>query len=70
MILSIELEIMHVKIGLDEFCSNCMEWREFDEDGKRKICGKPIVKKVIKNQTNSYAEYERETSDTEESEEE
>ncbi|MFX0125645.1 MAG: hypothetical protein ACFFAE_18625 [Candidatus Hodarchaeota archaeon] len=61
---------MPMKIGNDEFCSNCMEWREFDEDGKCKVCGKYIVKQVIKDKTDSYAEYERETADIEESEEE
>lgn len=61
---------MPIKIGNDEFCSNCMEWREYDEDGRCKVCGKIIYKQKAKYIKNSYAEYERETTDFEDSEEE
>ena len=61
---------MPVKIGSDEFCSNCMEWQEYDEEGKCKICGKQIVKELNKDKKESYAEYERENYDLEETEEE
>jgi len=59
---------MQVKIGEDEFCSNCMEWREYDEDGKCKICGKIIMKKRKKEEKDSYSEYKQETLETDESE--
>jgi len=35
---------MKVKPGKDEFCLICMEWREFDDNGKCKVC-KSIIKK-------------------------
>ena len=60
---------MSVEVGKDEFCSNCMEWREYDEEGKCKVCGKIIFKKKVKNAEYSYAEYEREKTDFEETEE-
>jgi len=60
---------MSLKVGSDEFCSNCMEWREYDEEGKCKVCGKQIFKKYSKEQDKSYAEYEIETLDLEEVEE-
>ena len=59
-----------MKIGNDEFCSNCMEWQEYDENGRCKICGKIIFKQKTKDTNKSYAEYERETPDFEDSEEE
>lgn len=37
---------MTVKVGTDEFCSKCMEWREYDEEGRCKVC-----KKIIKKNT-------------------
>ncbi|MEM0492585.1 MAG: hypothetical protein QXS02_01305 [Candidatus Thermoplasmatota archaeon] len=33
-----------ITVGIDEFCPNCMEWREFDEAGRCKVCGKCIRK--------------------------
>jgi len=33
-------DIYHV--GEDEYCSNCKEWRTYDEQGKCKKCGKQI----------------------------
>lgn len=64
-----EFESMSMKIGSDEFCLYCMEWQEFDEEGKCKGCGKPIVKKELKGKKDSYAEYEKETIEFDESEE-
>jgi len=61
---------MPIKIGKDEFCSNCMEWQEYDEKGRCKKCGKIIAKQKTKNKKESYAEYERETVNFEESDEE
>jgi len=60
---------MVIKIGEDEFCLYCMDWREVDEEGRCKVCKKRIVKKLPKYKNESYAEYERETIDMEESEE-
>ena len=60
---------MTVEVGKDEFCSNCMEWREYDEEGKCRVCGKIIFKKNPKGTEYSYAEYEREDIDFKDSEE-
>ncbi len=61
---------MRVKIGSDDFCSNCMEWQEYDEEGRCKKCGKIIMKQKINDKKESYAEYERESVNFEESEDE
>ena len=45
-----------ITVGTDEFCSNCMEWREFDEGGRCKVCGKII--KTKQQSRVSYNEYE------------
>ena len=37
-------ETMKVTVGNDEFCPVCMEWREYDEDGRCKVCRKTIKK--------------------------
>jgi len=59
-----------VNIGEDEFCTNCMEWRKYDKEGKCVVCGKPILKKVRKDEKDSYSKYENGTFDVEETEEE
>jgi hypothetical protein len=52
---------MYLKVGNDEFCSNCMEWREYTPEGKCKVCGK-VIKKMIKYQNKEgYADYKIET---------
>ncbi len=61
---------MTMKIGSDEFCIYCMEWQEIDEEGKCKVCGKRIVKKSPKEKKESYAEFDKESINMEESEEE
>lgn len=61
---------MSIKVGSDEFCSNCMDWREYNEEGKCKICGKQIIKKFKKEKNKSYAEYEIEIYNLEETEKE
>jgi len=63
------VEIMAMKIGEDEFCSKCMEWREYDENGRCKVCGKIIVKQKIKEKKDSYSEYEREELELDENDE-
>ena len=60
---------MHVKIGEDEFCSKCMEWREYDNKGRCKVCGKIIMKQRLKEEKDSYSEYKQETIEAEDSEE-
>ena len=43
-------------VGADEFCSTCMEWREYDEEGRCKVCGKLIKKTTRQNKAN-YDDY-------------
>jgi len=52
---------MIVKVGNDEFCFNCMDWREYDEEGKCKVCGKIIKKNLKEKNKESYNDYETET---------
>ena len=52
---------MTTKIGNDEFCLHCMEWREYDEEGRCKICEQKIVKEVEKQQKRGYNEYKTES---------
>jgi len=49
----------HVKItvGNDEFCFKCMEWREYDDNGKCKVCGKLIKKKKHDDQGTKYDDF-------------
>ena len=49
-----------VKVGKDEFCTQCMEWCTINEDGKCTVCGKPLKKTSSTKKTESYGEYERE----------
>jgi len=42
---------MKVKLGKDEFCLTCMEWREFDDNGKCKVCSSIIKKKDNQQQS-------------------
>lgn len=49
--------VKKIAVGSDEFCSNCMEWREYDEEGKCKVCGKQIKKKQAPSQKINYDEY-------------
>ncbi len=52
---------MDIKVGNDEFCSNCMEWREYNSKGKCKVCGK-LIKKLLENQNKEgYNDYKTET---------
>ena len=50
---------MKKKIGNDEFCLHCMEWREYDENGKCKIC-KHIIKKEMQKSEGGYNTYKQE----------
>jgi len=51
---------MAIKIGKDEFCSKCMEWREYDEEGKCKVCGKLIKRMDKQPPKNGYSDYKSE----------
>ena len=50
---------MKLKVGKDEYCSNCMEWREYNKDGRCIVCKKIIKKKVLNSQIKSYDEYKQ-----------
>jgi hypothetical protein len=51
---------MPIKIGKDDFCSNCMEWRDYDEEGRCKVCGKIIKKIISEDDKNAYERYKSE----------
>lgn len=53
---------MTIKVGADEFCSTCMEWREYDEEGRCKVCKKIIKKQEQPIQRDSYDQYKTETT--------
>jgi len=46
-----------IAVGADEFCPKCMEWREFDDEGRCRVCGKAI-RKGSKNETSVSEEYD------------
>ncbi len=50
---------MKVTVGNDEFCPHCMEWREYDDTGRCKVCKKLIKKN---QQINKYEEFKIEDS--------
>lgn len=52
---------MVVKVGNDEFCTKCMDWREYDEEGKCKVCGKVIRKDLKDKSKDGYSDYKTET---------
>jgi hypothetical protein len=47
---------MPVKIGKDEFCVYCMEWREYDEEGRCKVCKHLIYRGNKKSEKEGYNE--------------
>jgi len=49
------------KIGSDEFCLHCMEWREYDEEGRCKVC-KHIIFKEKKVEQDGYGNYHSESA--------
>jgi len=57
---------MKVKIGRDEFCLYCMEWREFDQKGRCKICKHTIHRVNEKNKKYGYNEPTSESPSLEE----
>jgi len=56
---------MKVKVGNDEFCSNCMDWQEYDPKGRCIVCGKVIKKKIPRSYIKSYDEYQQDDSNEE-----
>lgn len=48
-----------IKTGEDEFCTNCMDWREVNEDGECVVCGKKIKK--TKKESIGYGQIERDS---------
>ena len=56
-----------ISVGNDDFCSNCMELREYDEEGKCKVCGKLIKKEKSKSEKTSYDNYGIDSDSFEES---
>lgn len=58
------------KVGNDEFCSNCMDWQVYDEEGKCKKCGKLIKKSIKEQKKEGYDSYKLETPSYEPDEQE
>ena len=52
---------MKLKIGSDEFCLHCMEWREYDEEGRCKFCKRIIHKEDKKFEKEGYNELKTES---------
>ena len=52
---------MKLKIGNDEFCVNCMEWRELDKEGRCKGCNHIIHRENKKIEKDRYENYKTET---------
>jgi len=59
---------MIVKVGNDEFCSTCMDWQEYDEEGRCKVCKKTIKKSLSPKEKDSYSSHESESIEIEEDE--
>jgi hypothetical protein len=57
---------MKVKIGNDEFCLHCMEWREYDEEGRCKVCKHIIHVESKKSMKEGYDELKSESPSFEE----
>jgi len=50
-----------VKVGKDEFCQKCMDWREYDEEGRCIVCGTLINKNLKPEKRDGYNDYKTET---------
>lgn len=49
---------MMMEVGNDEFCIKCMEWREYNDKGRCRICNSMIHKlKKSEIQRNSFNDY-------------
>ena len=47
---------MKIKIGKDEFCLHCMEWQEYDEEGRCRVCKHIIHRETKKHEKEGYNE--------------
>lgn len=56
---------MTIKVGIDDFCSQCMEWQEYDDEGKCKVCKKTIKKMPKKTNRQDVNEYTKESPEFE-----
>jgi len=54
---------MKQKIGNDDFCIHCMEWREFDNKGRCVVCKNIIHKETKKNSEQSYNNLKSESTE-------
>lgn len=61
----IKVVAMKKKVGTDEFCRTCMEWRECDENGRCIICRNIIKKKQPQPHIKSYDDYQQYNYDRE-----
>ena len=67
--LILKVGLIHmVQVGKDEFCTECMEWRAYDKEGKCVVCGKVLLKPKSEDKSKSYADYEHESFDSEDEE--
>jgi len=57
---------MKLKIGNDEFCLHCMEWREYDEKGRCKICKHIIHREEKESEKEGYSGLKKEAPSFEE----
>ena len=57
---------MKLNVGSDEFCLHCMEWREYDEEGRCKICKHIIHKENKKSEKVGYNNLKSESPSFEE----
>jgi hypothetical protein len=46
-----------MKVGNDEFCIKCMDWLEYDDEGRCKKCRTIIHKLQIKDKKDEYSGY-------------
>ncbi|KYK31547.1 MAG: hypothetical protein AYK22_02315 [Thermoplasmatales archaeon SG8-52-3] len=58
---------MKLKTGNDEFCLHCMEWREYDSEGRCKICKHIIHSENKKSDKDGYSSHESDSVSFEES---
>ena len=48
-----------MKVGNDEFCIKCMDWLEYDDEGRCKKCRSIIQKSQKKDKKDEYSSYDR-----------
>lgn len=60
---------MKIKTGSDEFCIHCMEWQEYDNEGRCKICRHIIHRERVNAKKEGYNEMKSESNFEESNEE-